>query len=577
MVVRSSTFLVTFLPLILSLFLRNLLATPDQTVLQTIVSGLRKGWSNETQYYIPDEILELVIFGESLDFNNIGQIFLTDAGRCGDAATLGKKMIFMIPDKSYPDTSAIIVKSEKPIPSEVDEILRLCISPTDSHYIPPQTSWIYPIPEDGRRIPLVLLLVLFAVTLFTSACLSGLNLAYSVLSLEQLHMLANKRASDPPEQKKIRQAQRVLPFRKRSNWLIATFAIGNTIVNILSTLIADEIFSNLSAKVILVNTVPVIMTMVLGEILPQAICNKRALFVASSLRIVVILMMGIFCIIAWPLSRILDCILGTEPIRVYDLKQLSILLEEHGAANKEILGAVMKFPTLKIGKIMTPIQDAYLLSQNDILDMNRMIGILEKGYTRVPVYAELDRKKIIAILNVKDLILFDPDEKKRVSEFLNDIDNKNEQQNTPSPELRFVSCEMPAQEVMNEMAHGRQHLMMVFRFDNKTYFVIGLITLEDIIEEFIGDIKDDDDAAFPTYRAGFRRDQCTFDWFRAGIDRKTNLSANGMLKLIQQILQQCPIFGKLNFNVYAMRALIHVSEIEQVEKKIVIEKGSIMK
>uniref|UniRef100_A0A914Z559 CNNM transmembrane domain-containing protein n=1 Tax=Panagrolaimus superbus TaxID=310955 RepID=A0A914Z559_9BILA len=527
MVGRSSQFLVCFVSIIFSFSLRNLLAEPNSTVIQTVVSGLRNGWSIQKQYYEPGEYIEMVIFGENLDQRIIGEIYLTDAGRCGDVKKLKRQKFIMIPDPSYIDSNGIIVKSKNALPLEMTSVLRLCTSTMDAQHIPPVTSWIYMKPEEEYFIPLPFLISAFIITLFTSACFSGLNLAYSILSLEQLHMLANKKTGSADDQKKSQHAQRVLPFRKR-------------------------------------------------KILPQAICNKRALSIASNLRIVVILMMGMLCIFAWPLSRLLDCVLGREPIRVYDLKQLSIILEEHGA-NKELLGNVMKFPSLKIGKIMTKIQDAYLLSQNDILDMNRKIGILEKGYTRVPVYAELDRKKIVAVLNVKDLILLNSDEKKRVSEFLKDMKQVNYEHQSQTAEIRFATSEMPAQQVMNEMVRGKQHLMMVFRFDNKIYYVIGLVTLEDIIEEFIGEIKDDDDAAFPTIRAGYRRDQSTFDWFRAEVDKKTNLNANGMLKLIQDILKECPIFVKLNFNVYAMRALIHVSEIEHVEKKVIIEKGAIMK
>lgn len=310
--------------------------------------------------------------------------------------------------------------------------------------------------------------------------------------------------------------------------------------------------------------------MIFGEILPQAICFKRALSIASRSRYIVMFVMGLLSVVAYPMSLLLDKILGKEPVRVYSLGKLKALLEIH--TQNELLSKVLTFSTVTVGKVMTRIQDAYLMSKNDVLDMNRMVSILEKGYTRVPVYDGLDRRKVVAVLNVKDLILIDPDDKKRVYEVIEESQGFKQ-----TMEIRFVSNEMRAQEVMNEMIKGRQHLMMVFRFDNKMYYTVGLVTLEDIIEEFIGEIKDDDDAAFPMIRAGVRRDQSTYDWFRGDSEKRTNLSANELLKMMEQILDQCESLTRLNFTVYGMRALISVSKIERIEKEIILEKGSKLK
>lgn len=133
-----------------------------------------------------------------------------------------------------------------------------------------------------------------------------------------------------------------------------------------------------------------------------------------------------------------------------------------------------------------------------------LASIMEMGYTRVPVYAGNQRDLIFALLNVKDLIFLNPEERLRVSSRLTagatvsrPLPALHRAQTTPA-QARFVFEEMPASRLMEEMIAGRSHLCLVARFQHRTYSVVGLITLEDIIEEVIGEI----------YVSAARRLQC---------------------------------------------------------------------
>uniref|UniRef100_A0A7E4VVE1 CNNM transmembrane domain-containing protein n=1 Tax=Panagrellus redivivus TaxID=6233 RepID=A0A7E4VVE1_PANRE len=528
------------------------------------VAGINKGEPTEYQRVKPRTSFTLALFGENLENGAIGEVWLTDADRCVD--TPRRRKIPLTIDDSYADEYVLLVKSGKDgLPNEPNVKYRLCLSEEDDSIAQPSMI-IMPITPEAFIIPLFGLIIIYVLLLGLSAMFSGLNLAYSCQSIESLTLLVH--SADPD---KAKQAASILPLRRRGNWLISTFSVGNVIVNIIATLVFEQmvVMYDQNIQLIILNTAPVALTMVFGEIVPQTICYTRALKVASFLRHFVYFFMVLLAVLAWPISKVLDFFMGHE-YRVYDLRKLEALLETH-AKDKELLINVLNFPHVTIGKVMTRIQEAYLMSRNDVLDMNRVVGILEKGYTRVPVYEGVDRKKIVAVLNIKDLILVDPDDKKRVFEVIEEFSSVKQ-----STHIRFVSHEMTAQEIMNEMIKGRQHLMMVFRFDNKAYTIVGLVTLEDIIEQFIGEIKDDDDAAFPTMRAGVRRDQSTFDWFRSEVDRRTNLTANELLHLMEQIMDQCPVFGYLNFNTYAMRALICVSNIERVENRVLLEKGAVL-
>lgn len=187
-----------------------------------------------------------------------------------------------------------------------------------------QTVMMYPVIIE-YFLPFGVLVLIYCIMLVISASFSGLNLAYGCLVIKDLEVLI---AAELPQSY---QAKKVLPFRKRSNLLIVTFAIGNTLVNIISTLTIEEMLSKFSEneKIIMVNTIPVIMTMLFGEILPQALFSKQALKIAYYMRFFVAIFFILLGWIAWPLSKLLDCVLGTEPIRVYDRKKLGALLENH--------------------------------------------------------------------------------------------------------------------------------------------------------------------------------------------------------------------------------------------------------
>lgn len=78
---------------------------------------------------------------------------------------------------------------------------------------------------------------MYICTLISSGMFSGLNLAFTCMTLDHLMMIANSGDENAKDAKKI------LPLRKRGNWIIATFAIGNVIVNIVSTLLMDQMLS----------------------------------------------------------------------------------------------------------------------------------------------------------------------------------------------------------------------------------------------------------------------------------------------------------------------------------------------
>lgn len=137
---------------------------------------------------------------------------------------------------------------------------------------------------------------------------------------------------------------------------------------------------------------------------------------------------------------------------------------------------------------MTPLRDCFMMAGDGTLDFNTMSEIMESGYTRIPVY-EGDRSNIVDLLFVKDLAFVDPDDctpLKTITKFYNHP-------------LHFVFNDTKLDAMLEEFKKGKSHLAIVQRVNNEGegdpfYEVLGIVTLEDVIEEIIkSEILDETD------------------------------------------------------------------------------------
>ncbi|KAK6047334.1 hypothetical protein COOONC_15161, partial [Cooperia oncophora] len=127
----------------------------------------------------------------------------------------------------------------------------------------------------------------------------------------------------------------------------------------------------------------------------------------------------------------------------------------------------------------------------------------------------------------KDLATMTIDHRSTVQQFMSKIDDSRKQ-------MRFVLASQRGEALMQEMMKGDQHLCAVMKFSYGRYRVVGLITLEDVIEEVFGDIEDDSDKMWNNRRAGVHKDQQTLDWFRTSeAEQFAGLGVNATLRLIQ--------------------------------------------
>jgi len=168
----------------------------------------------------------------------------------------------------------------------------------------------------GKLMPLWLHISLIIVLLALSGLFSGLNLGLMSLNKTDLKIIIN--TGTPVEQK---YARKIAPVRNHGNFLLCCLLFSNVLVNASLTIIMDDITSGIWAVVM--STLAIV---VFGEIVPQAICSRHGLAVGARTILLTKFFMFVTFILAYPLSVLLDKILGEEIGSVYTRERLKELL-----------------------------------------------------------------------------------------------------------------------------------------------------------------------------------------------------------------------------------------------------------
>jgi metal transporter CNNM len=151
-----------------------------------------------------------------------------------------------------------------------------------------------------RALPVWTTIICLVVLLALSGLFSGLNLG--LMSLTPHDLIVIQEAGTDNDRK---YAKRIYPVRKRGNFLLCTILLGNVLVNSTTTILLDTLISG--GLAVASATLAIV---IFGEIIPQAICSRHGLEVGSRTIVLTRLFMIATCPIAFPLSKLLDIILG---------------------------------------------------------------------------------------------------------------------------------------------------------------------------------------------------------------------------------------------------------------------------
>lgn len=185
--------------------------------------------------------------------------------------------------------------------------------------------------------------------------------------------------------------------------------------------------------------------------------------------------------IAYPVARLLDYCIGESHGVVYKKAELRTFVSLHGQIGGEslseeevgIISSVLELADKSVYEIMTPLEDAYVLSADTVLDSAKVDEIIQLGHSRIPVHSPGHFTRFEGMLLVKKLAAYDPHQALPVSSF-------------PLNVLPETSRDATCFDALNYFQQGKSHLLLVSDTPGREGGAIGLVSMEDVTEELLG-------------------------------------------------------------------------------------------
>ncbi|TGZ78448.1 DUF21-domain-containing protein [Ascodesmis nigricans] len=299
------------------------------------------------------------------------------------------------------------------------------------------------------------------------------------------------------EGKEKQDAAKVLRLLKRGkHWVLVTLLLSNVITNETLPIVLDRSLGG-GWPAVLSST---ILIVIFGEIIPQSACVRYGLGIGAMFSPFVLALMYLMYPVAYPTALLLDYILGEDHGTVYKKAGLKTLVTLHKTLGPSpsdrlnqdevtIISAVLDLKDKPVGSIMTPISDVFTMSTDTVLDEKTMDKILSAGYSRIPIHAPGEDTNFVGMLLVKVLITYDPEDCKRVGEF-------------PLATLPETREDTSCLDIINFFQEGKSHMVLVSETPGENSGALGVVTLEDVIEELIGEeIVDESDIYIDVHKA----------------------------------------------------------------------------
>ncbi|XP_070845547.1 metal transporter CNNM4 isoform X1 [Chaetodon trifascialis] len=462
-------------------------------------------------------------------------------------------------------TSGLLTVHIKPLrKSEPQKEYALCTPDAEG------SGWVLLGDSDGRvlvleekksLLPMWLQVILVSCLLVLSGMFSGLNLGLMALDPMELRIV---QSCGTDKEKKY--ARKIEPIRSKGNYLLCSLLLGNVLVNTTLTIFLDGLIgSGLGAVV--ASTIGIV---IFGEIVPQALCSRHGLAVGANTILVTKLFMFLTFPVSFPVSKLLDVLLGQEIGTVYNREKLVEMLkvtEPYNDLVKEELNMIqgaLELRTKTVEDVMTPLGNCFMIQADAVLDFNTMSEIMESGYTRIPVYDD-ERSNIVDILYVKDLAFVDPDDcttLKTITKFYNHP-------------VHFVFHDTKLDAMLEEFKKGKSHLAIVQKVNNEGegdpfYEVLGLVTLEDVIEEIIkSEILDESDLYTDNRnrkKVDPNKNKPDFSAFKHDADSKVKISPQLMLAAHRFLATEVSLFSPFQITEKVLlRVLRHPDVIQELK------------
>jgi len=332
-----------------------------------------------------------------------------------------------------------------------------------------------------NTIDFELLIALIAVffLLFCSAFISGSEVALFSLSQKDL---------DDLKEEDENKGSIISHLLEKPKKLLATILVANNFINIavviLFSSISEKLFNSISSNLIRFVLEVVVVTFLIllfGEVLPKIYANRNNINFAKKVFLPISILDKVLTPITIPMRNIILYVEKKFSVQrtSFSVDQLSQALEltnysETTQEEQKILEGIVTFGNTEVRQVMSPRIDIFALDKEETFS-EIMIKIVEKGYSRIPVYDE-NIDQIEGVLFIKDLIPY--------------IDEKNFEWQSLIREPFFIPENKKLDNLLKEFQGMKNHLAIVVDEYGGTS---GLVSLEDILEEIVGDISDEFD------------------------------------------------------------------------------------
>lgn len=329
---------------------------------------------------------------------------------------------------------------------------------------------------DGSHIGLLILLVILIVL---SACFSSAETAYSSLNVIRLKQMAKSGN---------KKAKTAYANAKNFTAVITTILIGNNVVNILATSILTSLATELikgAAGVAVATGVMTVLILAFGEITPKIVAKAKAeniaLLMAKPLSILVTVLRPISFVVEkieqhWEEKLQIENVTATED----ELLEIVSTIEQEGVLEqeeRELIESVIEFDDKNVRDIMVPRDQVVFLYDNATYDQLKTT-LHDHKLSRLPVIS-YETTQVVGILRVRDVLDALLEGKEVVIKDL------------MQPPV-FVTQRKKLPAVLEDIQKSREHIAIVEE-SQTSHVYVGIVTLEDVLEELVGEIYDEYD------------------------------------------------------------------------------------
>lgn len=327
--------------------------------------------------------------------------------------------------------------------------------------------------DGGSWLNYLLIVVLVAL----SAFFSSTETAYS-----SVNMIRMRHYADGGD----KRARTALGIAENFDRALSAILIGNNIVNIASASIGTVIFTELMgpAGVGVSTAVMTVVVLIFGEILPKTLAKdsaeKTALRAAGPLRLLMTIFSPLVTVFVWLTKAVRRKDSGRQPsVTEEELKYIIEEIEDEGVLQKqesELLQSALEFDDITVSEICTPRVDMAAVDINDSVAEIKQVFLTEK-YTRIPVY-DKSIDTILGVIHEREFLraFIEQGERLQVRGLIQDV--------------LFIPPKKRISTLLKELQRSRSHMAIITDQYGGTF---GLITMEDILEELVGEIWDEED------------------------------------------------------------------------------------